>query len=421
MTTVKQQTVVELRQAVDAAKPERRARRPAFGGRAPRDTTPGPSLPVRLDLAALSASEPARPRFIVDEMLPVGYATLFAGDGGTGKSALALYLAVCVALGRPVWGMPTVRVPVMFLSFEDRADVLHWRLAHITRHLGITIADLAGHLHLLDGVDVNATLFAFDPRKGREVTGLYEWVSDQIEATGSRLLVVDGISDVNAASEIDRAAVKSFVRTMAQLTGPDGAVLLIGHVDKSAARNGDTRQGYSGSTSWNNSVRARWYLRPETESDDEGKEIVVPGRLVLEVQKANLAPTGQAFGFAWSDEARMFLPNDAPARSVATLETARSGALHDWVVLACDAADRVGDPVPTAMNGGSRTAWSVLSVRLDCPAELKGRPGRLRLAQVIEQLRSDGRLLAAGRRRANRHLRECLVTRAEPISTGAQS
>ena len=29
-------------------------------------------------------------------------------------------------------------------------------------------------------------------RKGREVTGLYEWVADQIEATGSRLLVVDG-------------------------------------------------------------------------------------------------------------------------------------------------------------------------------------------------------------------------------------
>lgn len=406
----------EARREADAARPERRARRPAFERREPRDTLQGPSLPVRLDLAALSRSEPARPRFVVDEILPIGYATLFAGDGGTGKSALALFLAACVALGRPVWGIPTLRVPVMFLSFEDRADVLHWRLAHIAQHLGISIADLAGHLHLLDGVDVNATLFAFDSRKGREVTGLYEWVADQIEATGSRLLVVDGVSDVNAASEIDRAAVKAFVRSMTQLTGPDGSVLLIGHVDKTAARNGDTRQGYSGSTGWNNSVRARWYLRPETQSDDEGKEIVVPGRLVLEVQKANLAPTGRTFGFAWSDEARMFLPDDAPAEPAATLQTARSGPLHDWVVSACDNADRAGDAIPAALNGGQRTAWSVLTARLDCPAEFKGRPGRLRLAQVIEQLRSDSRLISAGRRRANRHLRECLVTRVDPSS-----
>ena len=413
-------TIEQLRREADAARPERRARRPAFESRGPRDTPHDPPLPTRLDLAALSGSEPVRPRFIVDEILPVGYATLFSGDGGTGKSALALFLASCVALGRPVWGIPTLRVPVMFLSFEDRADVLHWRLAHIARHLGISIAELDGHLHLRDGVDVNATLFTFDSRKGPGVTALHGWVADQIEATGSRLLVVDGVSDVNAASEIDRPSVKAFVRAMTHLTGPDGAVLLIGHVDKGTARTGDTRQGYSGSTGWNNSVRARWYLRPEAEPDGNGNQIVVPGRLMLEVQKSNLGPTGRTIGFTWSDEARMFVSGDAPARPAAAMTTARSGALHDWAVSACDEADRTGDAVPAA-TAGTRTAWSVLAARSDCPPDFKGPAGRRRLLQVIEQLRSDGRLIAAGRRRPNRHLHECLVTRAEPATAGEES
>ncbi|MFT3804959.1 MAG: AAA family ATPase [Burkholderiaceae bacterium] len=387
---------------------EGRAARPARPPWQPRSTANaenggGPAsraLPAMLDLAALSRTEPRPPGFIVDELLPRGYATLFSGDGGTGKSALALYLAVCVALGRPVWGQSSHQAPVMYLSFEDRDDVCHWRLSHICRHLGVSIADLHGHLHLLDGVDADATMFTFSGHEGPRITPLHAWVQDQIESTRSKLLVVDGVADVNAGGEIDRAAVKQFVRSMSRLTGPDGAVLLIGHVDKSAARESTTRQGYSGSTSWNNSVRARWYLRNATEPDDDGAPVRVPGKLVLEIQKSNLGPAGKAFQFQWADEARMFVPVEADQAPVATLQAAREGATHDWIVQACDTAWNDEDPVPAASAGG-RPYWKAIQARADCPGELKGMAGAQRVKNFVEHLRADRRLVVMSVKRRN--------------------
>jgi len=54
-----------------------------------------------VDLEALGEREPERPRFIISDWLPVGYATLLAGHGGVGKSGIALHLAVCAAAGVP--------------------------------------------------------------------------------------------------------------------------------------------------------------------------------------------------------------------------------------------------------------------------------------------------------------------------------
>ena len=61
--------------------------------------------PDSLDLEALSELEPEKPRFIIPDWGPVGYAWLFAGHGGVGKSGIALHLAVCLAAGVPFFGI----------------------------------------------------------------------------------------------------------------------------------------------------------------------------------------------------------------------------------------------------------------------------------------------------------------------------
>ena len=55
--------------------------------------------PPPLNLVTLAQQEPEPPQFIIDDWLPVGYATLLAGHGGVGKSGIALYLAACIAMG----------------------------------------------------------------------------------------------------------------------------------------------------------------------------------------------------------------------------------------------------------------------------------------------------------------------------------
>ncbi len=71
---------------------------------------------------------------IIPDWLPCGYATL-AGHGGAGKSYIALYLAFCMAAGRDFFGVELDQRRVLYLSCEDRSDVLHWRLgAHLPAH-----------------------------------------------------------------------------------------------------------------------------------------------------------------------------------------------------------------------------------------------------------------------------------------------
>ncbi len=104
--------------------------------------------PESLDLEALTERDPEPPQFIVPGWLPCGYATLFAGHGGVGKSGIALHLALCIAAGLPFFDVPVQRRRALYLSCEDRAAVVHWRLARICTYLGLDLATVRGWLEL---------------------------------------------------------------------------------------------------------------------------------------------------------------------------------------------------------------------------------------------------------------------------------
>ena len=59
--------------------------------------------------------------------------SLLIAPGGTGKSMLALYIAVCVAAGIPLFGRFPAKVPrkVLFISGEDDLEELKRRLFKI--------------------------------------------------------------------------------------------------------------------------------------------------------------------------------------------------------------------------------------------------------------------------------------------------
>ena len=361
--------------------------------------------PPPLDLIALSRTEPQPPRAIIADWLPCGYATLLAAHGGAGKSSIALHMAVCMALGRPFFGLPVERRRVRYLSCEDRADALHWRLSRICRHEGVDMAGLSGHLQVVDLVGYDALLWM----SGYQHTGPTAAHARLRVAMGdTEVLVVDGVADTFGGNENSRADIKQYVNSLVALIPPaTGAVLLIHHVDKASA-NGTAVEGYSGSTGWHNSARARWYLYPETTTGDEGTERT--GRLLLDLRKSNLGMAGQSMALQWDDEAHLFVGRTVA--SVGAMERhLRDETEREGIIAAIREIEASGDYVPAAAQG-PRTAHHVLSATESLPESLKNKPGRRRFWRHIEHLRRIGAVRESSMRRANRHVVVTLTLQA---------
>jgi len=84
-----------------------------------------------IDGATLMAQPLRPPNFIVDSLLSQGLHIL-AGSPKVGKSWLALWLAVTVAKGEPVWGMNTRQGTTLYLCLEDSQLRIQNRLFEIT-------------------------------------------------------------------------------------------------------------------------------------------------------------------------------------------------------------------------------------------------------------------------------------------------
>ena len=219
------------------------------------------------------------PAFVWDSYLPRGVVTLLSAHGGTGKSYIALMLAVCVALGRPLFGVETSASKTLFVSLEDGAPLVRRRLADICGRWGINPLALGDRLRIVDGTE-NPELFSAETRGAGETTATYAELHTLVQSDGIGLVVVDNASDAYGGDEIQRRQVRAFMRSLtnvARLT--DCGVLLLAHVDKATSREKKAAggEGYSGSTAWHNSARSRLFL---VRGDD--------GLLKLEHQKGNL-------------------------------------------------------------------------------------------------------------------------------------
>jgi len=253
-----------------------------------------PPAPMFKPVSVLDVlSSPAQPpQFVWDGYLPRGVVTLMGAHGGTGKSTIALMLAVCTALGRPLFGVATKSCNVLFASLEDGMGIVRHRLASICTSLLINPAELEGKLHIVDGTE-NPELFSADHRGAGNTTQSYAELSELALSVSAGLVIVDNASDAYGGDEIQRRQVRAFLRSLVLLANSaDCAVLLLAHVDKntSKARRAEGGEGYSGSTAWHNSARSRLFM---TRNDSGG--------LTLEHQKSNLGLCRETLALEWPD------------------------------------------------------------------------------------------------------------------------
>ena len=84
---------------------------------------------IDADTLQSTAYEPVS--FVVDDLLPQGL-HLLAGAPKIGKSWLALWLCLCAAQGKPLWGMGVKQGATLYLCLEDSTLRIQNRLFEIT-------------------------------------------------------------------------------------------------------------------------------------------------------------------------------------------------------------------------------------------------------------------------------------------------
>lgn len=242
--------------------------------------------------AADLRDRPVPPReWCVPDLVPSKTVTLFGGDGGTGKSLLALQLAVAVATGGKWAGRQVGKGPAIYISAEDDKDELHRRLDDILRVGNLSYDDVESlTLRSLAGEDA---LLAFESETSLVESALFQELDDRASADAPVFVVIDTLADVFPSNENDRAKVRQFIGILRGLAlRRQCAIMLLAHPSLSGLSTGN---GTSGSTAWHNSVRSRLYLERVTKGGYEAN----PDARVLKTKKANYGRTGTEIKLTW--------------------------------------------------------------------------------------------------------------------------
>ena len=230
----------------------------------------------------------------VQDLIPSNTVTLFSGDGGAGKSLVALQLAVSTALGRPWLRMPVKEGSALYLSAEDDKEELHRRLDGIAQAECVGVAELQNlKCRSLAGED--ALLATLNKGGALVPTCLLDAIDDLLERDQPDLLVLDTLADYFPGNENDRAQARQFVGMLRGLAiRHKCAVFMLAHPSLTGMSSGT---GTSGSTGWNNSVRSRLYLSRVIDDKVEPN----PDARVLRNMKSNYARTGGEIALTWQN------------------------------------------------------------------------------------------------------------------------
>ena len=252
------------------------------------DDEPDERLPT-VDMGDLDGRDVAPREWLVEGMIPAGNVTLLTGDGGSGKSLLALQLCASTVLGRSWIGTkPITKGRAFYLSAEDDVPEVHRRMSDIASAERVSMRDLRG-LTVAALADRDALLAIPGRLRGTlDPTPLYEALAARLAALKPSLIVIDTLADTFGGNEIERGPARQFVAMLRRLAIEFGAtIVVLAHPSREGIK---SERGDSGSTGWSNSVRSRLYLmRDEAESDLR----------TLELKKSNYGTIGNQIRLQW--------------------------------------------------------------------------------------------------------------------------
>ena len=192
-----------------------------------------------IDGAALMSQPLRPPNFVVDSLLARGLHIL-AGSPKVGKSWLALWLAVTVAKGEPVWDMATKQSHTLYLCLEDSVLRIQNRLFEITEDAPESVHFCTECAPIGQGLEEQIETFS-------------------MEHPGTVLVIIDTLQMVRPIHDATYANDYRDMSVLKRLADRLGlAILLIHHLRKEKAE--DVFHRISGTTAISGAVDSNFTL-----------------------------------------------------------------------------------------------------------------------------------------------------------------
>jgi len=257
-----------------------------------------PPKKIKIIRASQFASQPTPEReFLVKDLIPHANVTTLGGDGATGKSLLAMQLAIAVERNTKWIGHDIAKPgPVLYFSAEDDENETHIRLKEITHSERIPL-DEVNELHIALMAGEDALLAVEDTAQAAVLkkTPLFERLRQWASHIKPKLIILDNLADIFGGNENAKAPARQFIGMLRGLAIEfDCAIVMLSHPSLTGMASGS---GSSGNVAWNNSVRSRLYLTRDKEAD--GSELN-PNRRMLTNVKVNYGQQGNQFELEWS-------------------------------------------------------------------------------------------------------------------------
>lgn len=288
------------------------------------DFEPVPVVVQPLALVAPAAwrGVPLQPmRWLALHRIPAGDVTILSGDGGGGKTTVALQCGVAAACGLGDW-LGTVCEPgsVIFVSAEEPEHEMRRRLERVARKRGLE-PDTIERLHFHFASPESCLLAVARADGTMAPTPLFESLAIAAADIRPVLIIVDSIAATFGGNQNDRTHARTFVSLFRRLAQDvDCAILLLDHPSLSGITSGT---GRGGSMDWQNATRARLHL--ETVQGADGISC-----RVLEMKKSNYGPVGAKVTLQWEDGC--FVMDSGDAGQTSPYRAAAQQGLDDLFV-----------------------------------------------------------------------------------------
>jgi hypothetical protein len=277
--------------------------------------------------------EPGPRLWTVSGLIPEKAVTILVGHSGVGKSYIALYLAMCVCLGRRFFGREVVKGSALWVDRElDQEETLR-RAYQVARGMGLPSPP--------------AHLYYAHPEHPVGSDAAQRHVMEAVQETEAALIVLDSLT---VGSTGDASEQRDVVKLMKQVEAW-GTVLAIDHFTKAGAAGNQSAATIFGSTFKRAIARSTIRL---TQADG--------GALTLRPDKSNFGPATSALHFKADHLTNEYGEPEVVFTSVTETDESMLGAeahapAHEQtlIVLKRLYLDRL-EPVPLALLAAEREA-----------------------------------------------------------------
>lgn len=233
-----------------------------------------------LNARALLAAPPPTLDFAFPGLL-TGAIGVLVSPGGTGKSMLAMQMAISVAAGRDIWrlfGAAPLAGPVVIVNAEDPPEILARRL-HALRSSAPEAFENGLFLDNLHIKSVSGANFSFGTWDGHRfvMSGDLETLGMEIDQIQPRLACIDTLNRcLSGISENDNAAMGRIISEIeALISTTKAAGLILHHTSKatSLGGQGDHQQAARGASAITDNARFQMNLVGMTEGEAKARDI----------------------------------------------------------------------------------------------------------------------------------------------------